>query len=256
MSYHYNMLENNATPLPSGTKLLSSILYTSCSFFLIDHHYDRLVASCKRLGWTAPERQDLERALYGAIAKQAHLTLRIRLLYDEKGHFQAEAFPWQVQKNLLGPLAPADAQAAHGHDVPAAQSWTLYLDSQPTDVDLRLIINKTTSREHYEQPCIRLKTAYTDRQEVLLFNAQNLVTEGTITNVAFRREEKWVTPCLKSGCLPGVTRRFLLEKGLIIEREVKVSELQDGERVLLFNALRGVFEAKLDLKRRESLTAA
>ncbi|EEB97789.1 hypothetical protein MPER_02822, partial [Moniliophthora perniciosa FA553] len=43
------------------------------------------------------------------------------------------------------------------------------------------------------------------------------ITETSIANVAFCRDEGWVTPDASTGCLTGVFRRWLLEKGRIKE---------------------------------------
>ena len=67
--------------------------------------------------------------------------------------------------------------------------------------------------------------------------------EGSITNVAVKRESdgKWVTPLLSSGCLCGVTRHFLLRKNFIEEDNVTLEQLKPGTKVLLMNAIMGVF---------------
>ncbi|ORY86244.1 aminotransferase [Protomyces lactucae-debilis] len=220
------MSEGDEKSLPKECKLLSSILYTSCSFFLADLHYDRLVASSKSFAWPTPQRQDFDRALYQAISTRAHLTLRIRLLCGSDGLFSAEAFSWET--------------------VTTDSSWTVLLDVRPVDADLRLVQHKTTLREHYEEPVKRLGTSYTAHQEVLLYNKQGLITEGTISSIAVRRQGKWITPRVESGCLAGVMRRCLLNQDMITEGDIHKDELQNGESVIIFNALRGVLDATLD----------
>lgn len=55
----------------------------------------------------------------------------------------------------------------------------------------------------------------------------------------------WVTPHLGLGNMDGVTRTWLLSTGQIRQGVVKVSELKDGEYVLLLNGLMGIQPAKL-----------
>ncbi len=91
-----------------------------------------------------------------------------------------------------------------------------------------------------------LKPNFEAPQEVLLYNTANQVTEGSITNLAFKTtdlktgDELWITPPLASGCLCGVVRHLLLTKGLITEKQVNLKDVKIGDEVLLFNGLQGV----------------
>jgi branched-subunit amino acid aminotransferase/4-amino-4-deoxychorismate lyase len=77
----------------------------------------------------------------------------------------------------------------------------------------------------------------------LFLNERGEVGEGTITNVVFDRGEGLRTPPLASGCLPGILRAELLERGA---RE-EVLRAEDLPRVRLWvgNALRGLVAAAL-----------
>lgn len=114
----------------------------------------------------------------------------------------------------------------------------VHLDSSPTPPSL-FTSHKTTSRAHYLAARSRAGLASYD-SEVLLWNPAGDVTEGSITNVAFWRAGRWVTPRLDSGGLGGVMRRWLLEQGAWSEGTVRKDDVRSGERVLLSNALRGV----------------
>lgn len=69
--------------------------------------------------------------------------------------------------------------------------------------------------------------------------------ESSIRNIAFWRKDRWVTPPLQVGCLPGVARRLLVEEGKIVEGCVFVQDLKAGEILLLFNAVEGARLGKL-----------
>ena len=78
-----------------------------------------------------------------------------------------------------------------------------------------------------------------------MWNADGEVMEGSLTNVYFERGGRWVTPPLSSGCQAGTVRRYLLEKGMVVEEAVKMAEVALGETILLSNGVRGIWAAKV-----------
>ena len=72
-----------------------------------------------------------------------------------------------------------------------------------------------------------------------MVNLRGEVTETTIASIAVRIAGQWCTPPISSGCLPGVFRRHLIERGAIVERTVTVDDLRAAEELAVFNALRG-----------------
>lgn len=76
-------------------------------------------------------------------------------------------------------------------------------------------------------------------EDVVLYRSNGQVMETSIRNIAFWRGGRWVTPSLQAGCLPGVTRRLLVEEGKIAEGEILITDLKVGEFFLLFNAVEG-----------------
>jgi 4-amino-4-deoxychorismate lyase len=105
---------------------------------------------------------------------------------------------------------------------------------------------KTTPRPHYDAS--RMRVGLVDEitpTEVLIWNPDRFVMEGSRTNVYFYRDGVWVTPSEETGCLRGTERRWLIEKGMINVKDLKVDEVQDGEIVLLSNGLRGIWAATI-----------
>jgi para-aminobenzoate synthetase/4-amino-4-deoxychorismate lyase len=109
------------------------------------------------------------------------------------------------------------------------------------DVFLR---HKTTRRELYEREYARARADGFD--EVIFRNERGEVTEGAISNVFVRRAGKLLTPPLRSGVLPGVFRRHLLESDASAEERVlTVEDLESGDAVFLGNSVRGLREVRL-----------
>lgn len=76
--------------------------------------------------------------------------------------------------------------------------------------------------------------------EALLPNERGELAEGSRCNVFVMMDGSWVTPPLRSGCLPGVARARLLDAGLAIERDVPMPEVVQAAGMLLCNSMIGV----------------
>ena len=117
------------------------------------------------------------------------------------------------------------------------------------------VSHKTTKRNHYASA--KQRAGDKDCDEVLLFRPStstetkatlleaapdDLLTEGSYTNVAVFNEPRgvWVTP--RRGCLPGIMREHLLRNGEIELGDTQRRMLTKGTRVRLFNSVRDVFE--------------
>jgi para-aminobenzoate synthetase/4-amino-4-deoxychorismate lyase len=109
------------------------------------------------------------------------------------------------------------------------------------DVFLR---HKTTRRELYEREYARARVE--GLADVIFMNERGEVTEGAISNVFIRRDGKLLTPPLRSGVLPGVFRRHLLETDASVEERVlTLADFEAAESVFLGNSVRGLREVML-----------
>lgn len=70
----------------------------------------------------------------------------------------------------------------------------------------------------------------------LLRNTSGDLCCGDSANLLVRRQDRWVTPPLSSGCLPGVMRARALEMEVAEEAQLG-PDLQDGDQALLINSL-------------------
>lgn len=126
---------------------------------------------------------------------------------------------------------------------------SVYLDTEPTSPSV-FTSTKTTRREVYNLararagiPAVGVEPGTPN--DVALYRSDGQVMETSIRNIAFWRGDRWVTPSLRVGCLPGVARRLLLEEGKIGEGEISITDLKVGETVLLFNAVEGARLGKI-----------
>ncbi len=97
---------------------------------------------------------------------------------------------------------------------------------------------KTTNRKLYDEEYSRYNSK--GFYEVLYFNERDELAEGSRTNLFFRKADCLYTPSLESGALPGVFRKYFIEKHLdVFENNIKIEDLINADELLLTNALRG-----------------
>ena len=72
--------------------------------------------------------------------------------------------------------------------------------------------------------------------EALLLSTTGELCCGSTANLLVKRQGQWLTPPLSSGCLPGVMRQQLLERGIAWEQSIDSSP-EPGDAWLLINSL-------------------
>ncbi|MCL5027773.1 MAG: aminodeoxychorismate synthase component I [Bacteroidetes bacterium] len=98
---------------------------------------------------------------------------------------------------------------------------------------------KTTNRKLYNDEYDKYsKEGFFD---VLFFNEKDQLAEGAITNIFIKKKNKWLTPSLDCGILPGVYRKYFICKNQphIIETQITYEDLLNSEEIILTNSLRG-----------------
>lgn len=121
--------------------------------------------------------------------------------------------------------------------------FTVVIDPGPTTPSSHTEY-KTTPRPQYDLSRRRAGLFdETEPKEVLLWNPEGQVMEGSRTNVYLNRGGSWVTPAEETGCLKGTERRWLLVNKMVQVENVQVEDVKDGEIVLLSNGLRGIWGA-------------
>jgi para-aminobenzoate synthetase/4-amino-4-deoxychorismate lyase len=183
---------------------------------LMDRHCERLQRSAAHFGF-ACDIEGIRKAIENA-ARTTEGPECLRLLLERHGvpNIEIKAVPSNTPQRLL----------ISRHLV------------NSNDLFLR---HKTTDRRVYQQA----RQGVAEGEDVILVNERGEATETTIANIAVLRGGLWITPPISSGLLGGVMRAEFLDRKAITEGVIRVDELIAGETVRCFNALRGLFEARL-----------
>jgi para-aminobenzoate synthetase/4-amino-4-deoxychorismate lyase len=186
----------------------------------LDRHLDRLAASAVYFGF-AFDRHDAIEALGRAVAESSDgRPRRVRLVLDRHGGTTTTSSP-------VPPTADVVRVAV---DV-----------GEPVDPDDPTLFHKTTRRRRYEEAAAR----HPDADDVVLTNLRGELTESTIANVAVRLDDRWVTPPLACGLLPGIARQIAIDEGRLTEEVVRVADLDRADGVALVNDVRGWRDAEV-----------
>jgi len=242
--------------------------HTASPFFLLPYHRDRLVSAAKAFGWPKVVellegeeglgrlKEEFERAVKKWETEKGENCppVKVRPVVYQDGPIEVGLTPTPSIRNIslmftTGLFTPSDLDKLPTAFLSQAPI-TFILDAIPTPSSL-FTQHKTTSRAHYLAARGRcgLGEKYDHLDEALLWThspeGEDEITEASISNVAFFRSGRWVTPRQEAGGLRGIARRWLLEQGLWIEGLVRVAEVKEGEWVLGSNGLKGCFVGRV-----------
>ncbi|KAF3910886.1 hypothetical protein ABW20_dc0107384 [Dactylellina cionopaga] len=244
-----------------------------CPYYMLVYHRDRILQAARNFGWNdaidalqAPGCLDSIQSMCKVAVDNVERTakdrdriaVRLRVLLSKSAIFSVEGNPIpRIHPSRLFPTT-LDPQTIFDND-PDIKVWSVHLDTQPTQPTDQTRF-KTTARAHYNDARTRAGIEnFTDTKEVILWSPEELVMEGSLTNVYFYKSDKggWITPSTLmdgddygngAGGTAGTVRRWLLEKGMVRVGDIRKDEVKVGEWVWLSNGVRG-----LNLGRIESI---
>lgn len=176
-------------------------------------HLERMGASARYFGFRF-DREVVVAVLKAAVADRSFEPVRVRVSLARDG--SVNAVVGDLPRTLDRPVRVA-------------------LDDEPVDPTDVWLFHKTTRRDPYE----RRKDRRPAVDDVLLVNTRGQVTESTMANVAVRLGDRWITPPVEAGLLPGTYRTILVRSGTLAERPVTVEELIRADGVALVSSVRG-----------------
>ncbi|KAH9175507.1 aminotransferase [Lactarius sanguifluus] len=215
-------------------------------FLLLPYHFARLEAAATLHGWRTPlSWSSFEHACHRAVDSYngpgKSGPLKLRLVLNRTGAIIITPVPTDPLTGdpmLAAHISPLTDCLSHSLGDPI----TLFLDVAATPPSL-FTSTKTTHRSHYTEARTRLGLPDVGGSaDVLLWNPKGMLMETSIRNFALFRRGHWVTPHDSTGCLHGVTRRWLLEQRLVMNDDQALlhkDNLKNGELVLTFNAVEG-----------------
>jgi len=205
--------------------LIETMRYEDGGIFLLNEHLRRLSSGCRALGLRPPSPRAVRGAI-GLIVRKSPLSRsRLRVI-------------WSCADGAMRLAVTSFPLAA----IPAS-GYKVMLERRPRFKVNPLSAFKTTQRSFYEALYSRARHKGFD--EALFFNTRGALVEGTRTNVFLVLDARLVTPALSCGCLPGVTRKAVVDmarrlKIPVEETTLSSRDLSRCEEAFVTNAVIGI----------------
>ncbi|KAJ2989992.1 hypothetical protein NUW58_g3177 [Xylaria curta] len=237
---------------------------TPSPFYMLDLHRDRMLKAAIHWRWDTAVRtlegregiKTLEHFLRTNVTDADGTPYQAKVLIGQEGVLSLVKKPTGPANlnNLFPSSLPAPSGQA-ARDSPAVGTapernfeFEILVDKHTTPKS-QFTHFKTTHRPMYEEARHRAGILnLTDKKEVLLVNSEDgSIMEGSITTPHFWRNGRWVTPPIPrefdmargSGGNYGTSRRWALERNIVVEEVVYANSLADGEECWISNALKG-----------------
>lgn len=191
-------------------------------FMHFDLHMERLENSAQVLGFVF-DKELIHRALIDHCEhlRGAH---KVRLELTRSGHCEITSQALKLK--------------------PHSKTWRVAISKNPIDSQNPLLIHKTTERSFIEVELARLKqSAACD--EVLFFNENGELCEGSFTNVFIVKNGQMATPPITCGLLPGILRRVLIANGEVNEKTLSHKNVVEADEIYIGNSVRGLMRVEL-----------
>ena len=202
-------------------------------FSLLGQHLTRMQISANFFGITFVEAEAKSRLEVAVSKLELCVSQRVRLTLSGAGVFtvECEAFAGRAVDEEMPTL-----EALRG-----LPEQLVSLCKTPVQANDPLLQHKTTNRSAYE----RARSEVPGGVEPIMFNEAGEITESDIANVVYRLEGQYFTPPISSGLLPGTLRGYLLTRGALAERILKVCDFDKVQAIFLLNDLRGWRKVKI-----------
>jgi para-aminobenzoate synthetase / 4-amino-4-deoxychorismate lyase len=216
---------------------------------LLEEHMRRMRRSAKRYDFPFPE-EDIRSEL---AQLQGETSLRVRLTLHGDGTTTIAAAPiempmWDLSDYLEGDDEEFNVDANNNGASIKGGSTSLVesvskglplirvaVSSEPITVDMSVLKNKITRREHYAEGVARAP----DFDDVLFWNERGELTETSIANLVLKIDGEYLTPPVESGLLPGVMREDLLRRGILKEQILTQDDIDRASDAFRINSVRG-----------------
>jgi para-aminobenzoate synthetase/4-amino-4-deoxychorismate lyase len=207
--------------LENGLRIYETLLLTGGKFLFLGGHIKRLMRSTAAFGFEF-DHEEFCRAAHAAARGRNKGEFRVRLSCGRDGKFKTEVSRLKKSSDRM-----------------------IALSAKTTDSGNIFLYHKTTSRELYSSEY--KKYGAKGFIDVIFCNSKGEVTEGSRANIFIKKGGVFYTPPVKCGLLPGVYRKYLLEKWPKKYREkvIKLKDLKNADEIYICNSLRGLWKVEL-----------
>ncbi|MCF8240310.1 MAG: aminodeoxychorismate synthase component I [Melioribacteraceae bacterium] len=195
-------------------ELFETMLIENGEIFLINYHIKRLQSAADYFLFVYDESK-IQRIISQVLDEiNSNKNYRLKIILDKWGSLRYEIS--EVGKKIV--------------------SGDVVLSSNKINSSEPFQYFKTTNRHLYDSEFNKFhKEGITD---IIYLNENEMLAEGSITNLAVKIGDEYYTPPIESGILNGCYRQYLLDKKFMTEKEISFDELFGAEELLIFNSVK------------------
>mgnify|MGYP001388243753 CR=1 FL=1 len=216
-----------------GKGVFTTIAVHEAKPFFWEKHWKRLTENAARLGidlsrYTEAEIRD---AVHGAAAAELK-TGRVRVSFFDES--PAELWGEEVEREVSLSIL-----TGRSHQRPANLGLTI----SPHRVNSTSPLAGIKSCNYLEPLMALQKAKELGFEEGIRLNERGEVASACVANVFWVKDERLFTPSLRTGCLAGTTREYILENLACEEVEAGIEALQEADDIFLTSAGIGAMQA-------------
>lgn len=196
---------------PVGSGVFETVRTEGLRPQLLSRHMRRVLLSARELSVSLPGEDQILDAVDQLLSAEPHPVGRLRLSFSISHFIATHELYKDYQNSMKVRTHQIDSQASSRRHKTFPYSDNLQLLSQ-------------AKSEGFD--------------EVIVIDSLGRVTEGAVSNFAFRIRGEWITPPITSGILPGVIRALAIEKCDVVVREVAERDLGDCDAAFAMSSLK------------------
>jgi len=198
--------------------------------FLWEKHWRRLNENAAKIGINLPEFSETEvkNAVSEIIIQNKVENGRARITFFDESASRIWSFETNRKTSLL--ITSADFRAAKD----------LHLTVSPYPINSKSPLAGVKCCNYLENVLALENAKAHGFAEAVRLNERGEAASACMANLFWIKDGKTFTPALKTGCLAGTTREFLLETYSIEEKTITLEELNEADEIFLTSAGIGI----------------
>lgn len=225
-------------PAPQFKLIETMLWHPHSGYWLLDLHLERLVESARYFFYTLDIEKTKE--TLSMLADNISSTIpvqnqRVRITLAKDGSVEV-SHTALTQSSVAEIDLETIMQLKSDGNLPKA-----YLSRRNTDSHSPYLFHKTTLRRIYDDERARIVDTM-GYYEVIFVNEKGELTEGSYTNIFLQKAGRLMTPPVSCGLLPGVLRKYLLQRypAILVEKVMTPEDLKSAEAIYVGNSVRGL----------------
>lgn len=213
-----------------GRGIFTTVAIYNGKPFLWEKHWRRLIENAGKVGLNLSEfsEEKVKKAFTEIVVQNKSKNGRARITFFDESAISIWSFETNNKTSLL--ITTADFRKIKD----------INLTVSPYPINSKSPLNGVKSCNYLENLIALEEAKQRSFDEAVRLNERGEIASACMANLFWIKDAKIFTPALKTGCLAGTTREFLLETPAIEEKTSTLEELNEADEIFLTSAGIGV----------------